>query len=452
MDIYEEYKDSGIDWVGKVPASWKRSRIKFLLSHSSAGVWGEDEKGNKDDIVCFRAADFDYSHGCLKLDNNTVRNIQPKQLEGRVLHKRDLLIEKSGGGDATPVGRIVRFNYDGIATCSNFMHFISVNKNNDDNYLFYYFYAMYANNVNVLYFNQTTGIQNLKVSEYLGQIIFIPSLKEQSSISSYLDKKCSEIDNVISAQQKRIALLQELKQSVITHAVTKGLDPNVEMKDSGVEWIGTVPSHWQLIKIKNLKSKEPNAFVDGPFGSNLKSQHFIDNGDVYVIESGMITTGTFVYRDFKTISKEHFKTIQRSECREGDIIIAKIGMNFGMAGELPKLDKHSVVSGNSLKLTLDRNKMRNLLFVYLLSVAKKNGGYVGLVQETAQPALSLGGLNGFALPVAPMAEQLDIEKYLIKRCTTIDSSISKAQHQVELLQEYKQSLITEVVTGKRKVS
>ena len=87
MDIYEKYKDSGIDWVGTVPASWKRSRIKFLLSHSSAAVWGEDEKGNKDDIVCFRAADFDYSHGCLKLDNNTVRNIQPKQLEGRVLHK-----------------------------------------------------------------------------------------------------------------------------------------------------------------------------------------------------------------------------------------------------------------------------------------------------------------------------------------------------------------------------
>ncbi|WP_443964122.1 restriction endonuclease subunit S [Prevotellamassilia timonensis] len=331
MVKYEQYKDSDIDWVGKVPTSWNRSRIKFLLSHSSAGVWGEDEKGNKNDIVCFRAADFDYSHGCLKLDNNTVRNIQQKQLEGRVLHKRDLLIEKSGGGDATPVGRIVRFNYDGIATCSNFMHFISVDKYNDDNYLFYYFYAMYANNVNVLYFNQTTGIQNLKVSEYLGQTIFLPSLKEQMTIANYLDKKCSEIDKVISAQQKRIALLQELKQSVITHAVTKGLNPNVEMDAAEEDWINRLPASWGKAKLKyyihlvnGRAYSQPELLSEGKYkvlrvgnfftndtwyysNMELEEDKYCNNGDLLYAWSASF--GPYIWNQDKTIYHYHISIL-----------------------------------------------------------------------------------------------------------------------------------------------
>lgn len=254
MKKYDEYKDSGVAWIGDVPKHWKVSRIKFLISHSSAGVWGEDEKNDENDIVCFRAADFDYIHGCLRLDKMIIRNIQPEQLRGRRLHHGDLLIEKSGGGDSAPVGRIVRYNYNDKATCSNFVHFIRVNKFNDGNYLFYYFYAMYANNVNILFFNQTTGIQNLKIGEYIGQMIYTPILNEQTAIATYLDTHCAKIDNLISIQQKRIALLQELKQSVITHTVTKGLNPNVEMKPSGVEWIGDVPKHWEVRRLKYITS------------------------------------------------------------------------------------------------------------------------------------------------------------------------------------------------------
>lgn len=437
----EQYKNSGIDWVGIVPASWNRSRIKFLLSHSSAGVWGEDEKGNKDDIVCFRAADFDYSHGCLKLDNNTVRNIQQKQLEGRVLHKRDLLIEKSGGGDAMPVGRIVRFNYDGIATCSNFMHFITVNKCNDDNYLFYYFYAMYANNVNVLYFNQTTGIQNLKVSEYLGQTIFLPSLKEQTTIANYLDKKCSEIDNVISAQQKRIALLQELKQSVITHAVTKGLNPNVEMKDSGMEWIGDIPSNWNNLRLRFVcelrngytpSKANPEFWEDGTIpwyrmedirecGRKLKeAKQYITEGAVK--GGGLFEAGSFILATTATIG-EHAVLIVDSLANQQ-------------------------FTNLKIRKSLSQKLLGDYFFYYLYMV----DNYCKATTKTSTfPAVSMELLKNCHIVFPSVKEQYKIIDYLDKRCASIDSSISKAQHQVELLQEYKQSLITEVVTGKRKV-
>lgn len=126
-------------------------------------------------------------------------------------------------------------------------------------------------------------------------------------------------------------------------------------------------------------------------------------------------------------------------------------MNYGMAGELPNLDKPSVVSGNSLKITLDNTKILNPIFVYLMEVVKKNGGYIGLVQETAQPALSLSGLNNFGLPVAPIEEQEAMITYVEQQVNKLESSITKTLRQIELLKEYKQSLITEVVTGKRKV-
>ena len=219
-----------------------------------------------------------------------------------------------------------------------------------------------------------------------------------------------------------------------------------EMKDSGIEWIGKIPNHWKLMPTKYFKSNSKNAFVDGPFGSNLKSDHYIDDGDIYVIESGFISTGKFVFKDFKTISNEHFETIKRSECVEGDIIIAKIGANYGMAGELPKLDKKSVVSGNSLKLTLNPNIMLNFILIRQLEIAKKNDGFINIVNETAQPALSLYSLNNFRFVVPPIDEQKRIASYLDEKCSEIDALTADIQKQIETLEEYKRSVITEAVT------
>lgn len=219
-----------------------------------------------------------------------------------------------------------------------------------------------------------------------------------------------------------------------------------EMQESGIEWIGEIPKNWSVMPIKYLKANEDRAFVDGPFGSNLKSEHFVDDGDVYVIESGCISTGKFVFKDFKTITNEHFLTINRSECKEHDIIIAKIGANYGMAAELPLLDKKSVVSGNSLKLTLNSEKMDNYLFVREMELAKKNGGFISIVNETAQPALSLSILNNYRLVVPPVKEQKAISNYLKLKCDEIDELLAEIQEEIDTLEEYKRSVITEKVT------
>lgn len=214
-------KDSGVPWVGQVPSSWERHRIKYDLIRSAAGVWGDEEKGNNDDIVCYRIADYDYSRGVLDNDNPTIRNIPVKDRQGRLLKNGDLLIEKSGGGDIWPVGRVIRYNYDNEAVCSNFIHSVTVDERKiDKDFLYYYFRFLYANKVNLLFFNQTTGIQNLKVSAYLSQSLYAPELNEQKEIVEYLNKECDSYDTAIDKANHQIDLLKEYKQSLITEVVT----------------------------------------------------------------------------------------------------------------------------------------------------------------------------------------------------------------------------------------
>lgn len=213
-------RPSGIDWIGDIPEHWSKSRIKNHISRSAAGVWGDDEKGNKNDIFCFRIADFNYGERCLSFDKITIRNIDPKQLEGRYLSKGDLLIEKSGGGETTPVGRVVYCNFDGKATYTNFIHSITLSDNVDSRFFLYYFNMLYSNKINLLYFNQTTGLQNLQIGEYLGQPIYLPTLPEQQTIANFLDKKCAEIDELKAKLTKKRETLTELRQSIISEVVT----------------------------------------------------------------------------------------------------------------------------------------------------------------------------------------------------------------------------------------
>lgn len=438
MEKYDSYKDSGIRWVGNVPSFWERFRIKYAFSNSNAGVWGDDEKGDSNDIVCFRVADFDYSHGCLRFDNLTFRNIEKKQLQNRELHKGDLLIEKSGGGDATPVGRVVRFNYDERATCSNFVYFVSMREEFDNNFFYYYFNAMYANKENMLYFNQTTGIQNLKVGEYIGQSIFLPSLSEQQSIATYLDKKCAEIDKVVATQQRRIELLQELKKSTITTAVTSGLNPNVKMKDSGVEWIGKVPEHWDVSPLKRYSRIKTGTTP------STKNASYYDSEDI-----NWFTPSDFSDYELKTSHKK-LSNIAKKEgaCKmfpQKTVYMIGIGATIG---KISTCDIEATANQQINAIIVNGNTYYKFLAYCLISQKEE---IILSANTVTLPIINQEITGSLLITVPPISEQQEIAKFLDKKCCEFDYGISKVQQQIDLLQEYKQSLISEVVTGKIKV-
>ena len=275
----------------------------------------------------------------------------------------------------------------------------------------------------------------------------LPPKEEQIIIAKFLDGETKKIDALIAKQKRLKDLLLEKRQAIISSAVTKGINPNAPMKHSGIEWLQEVPRHWEITRLKYIKSKAKNAFVDGPFGSNLKSEHFVDDGNIFVIESGFATTGKLVESDLKRISEQHFATISRSEARQGDIIIAKIGARYGMSSILPAVNSKAVVSGNSLKLTVDQEVVTIKYAHYLLQVLKTCGAMDEDVNATAQPALSLSGLNNILFLRPPLEEQDLITKEIDDRSRQLSSLIAKANEMSQLLSERRTSLISAAVTG-----
>lgn len=220
LDAKAKMKDSGIEWVGDVPDSWGKRRIYYAIDRRFDGAWGDDEKGNSDDVICYRIADFDYQKGYLDDKKFTLRNVDPETRKKKQVQKGDLLVEKSGGGDLYPVGRVVSVNYEQDAICSNFIQALKIKDDFDSRFIFYVFKAMYSKKVNIPFFNQTTGIQNLQVKEYLKNEMFYPSYEEQCKISGFLDSISNSIQDGIEDCNRMITLLQERKQIIINDVVT----------------------------------------------------------------------------------------------------------------------------------------------------------------------------------------------------------------------------------------
>lgn len=432
-----EMKNSGIPWIGEIPKVWTIE----LIGNQVKEVNNPNTDGLEDNALQFKM-------GTIISKSRGDSKYNPETLEGyNIVDKGVIMLNGLNLSFDLISQRVGLVRERGVITSTYLA--IKPTKNIDSEYLTYLFKAY--DNCKAFHSMGRGLRQTLSYGELRKYLLLYPSLEEQQRIAEFLDRKCAEVDEMIALQEQIIEELKAYKQSVITEAVTKGLNPAAPMRDSGIEWIGQIPEHWEVKPIKYIKSKEKKSFADGPFGSNLKSEHFVENGDVLVIESGFITTGKFIYKDFKTITKEHFETIKRSECKAKDIIIAKIGANYGMSGELPVLYKPSVVSGNSLKITLDNKKYLNPIFVYAMMTAKSNKGFLDLVQENAQPALSLSGLNNFRLPSAPIEEQQAIADYLDDKCADIDSLIQTKQSKIDSLKEYKKSIIYEYVTGKKEV-
>ena len=249
LQPYPAYKDSGVPWLGDVPEHWNIRRLRESVVDCVNGVWGEDPNGI-DDIYCVRVADFDRHNWQVQLKRPTMRAISLSQRSRRMLMRGDLLLEKSGGGDQQPVGAVVLYNHDIPAISSNFVARMRVAEGFNPEFLKRLHATLYAFRLNTRSIKQTTGIQNLDSTAYLNEVVGFPPLPEQHAIARYLDHIDRRINRYIRARRKLIALLNEQKQAIIHRAVTRGLDPDVEMRPSGVEWLGDVPEHWEVKRLK----------------------------------------------------------------------------------------------------------------------------------------------------------------------------------------------------------
>ena len=383
MERYESYKDSGVAWIGKVPSHWEIIPLKRIMQIRN----GQDYKLYTDNdrypVIgsggCFAyCSKYLYDGEALLLGRKGTID-KPLYIKGRfwVVDTMFYAVPK--------ILLSVRYCYYQALT-------IPFDK-----------------------YSTSTALPSMTQTDLGYHIFCLPPFVEQQAIVAYLDKRCSEIDKAIATQQKRIALLQELKQSIITRAVTRGIHPDVPLKNSGVEWIGKIPSHWDIIPLKRIMQIR-----------NGQDYKLYTDVDLYpVIGSG----GCFTY-----CSKYLY---------DGKALL------LGRKGTIDKplyiKDRFWVVD------TMFYAVPKILLSVKYCYYQALTIPFDKYSTSTALPSMTQTDLGYHIFCLPPFVEQQAIATYLDRRCSEIDKAIATQQKRIALLQELKQSIITEVITGKIKV-
>ena len=441
-------KDSGVEWIGDIPEDWKVKTLKRAFSDRAGGAWGEEAKGDENDRICIRIADFDYSKLKIKTEIEfTKRNYNTDVIRRLELKQGDILVEKSGGGETTPVGRTILYDLPMNALYANFMDRLRVHKNNFPKFIEYVLVAFYQQGITKQYIKQTTGIQNLDLTSVLAdEQIVLPQQQKQKAIADYLDNKCNKIDQTIEKEKQVIEKLKEYKQSVITEAVTKGLNPDVKMKDSGVEWIGEIPEHWKVMKVKHLCN------LNGRIGwQGLTSAEYKEEGPYLItgtdFKNGLIDWNTCVH-----ITEERYDEAKQIQIKNGDLLITKDG-TIGKVAIVSTLDGKASLNGGILLIRPIKTNTYITRFMYYILLSRAfwmwfestktgNSTIIHLYQEK---------FKEFSYTLPLIEEQQEIADYLDKKCSAIDKLISNKEKVIDKLTEYKKSLIYECVTGKREV-
>ena len=439
---YAEYKESGLPWLGQVPGHWDVRRLRASITDCVNGVWGAEPNG-EDDLVCVRVADFDRVRLRVSLRKKTVRAIPMSARSRRALQRGDLLLEKSGGGDLQPVGAVVAYDHDEPAVCSNFVARMPMAAGYDPFFVNYLHFTLYANRVNIRSIKQTTGIQNLDGKAYLSELVAFSPPDEQAAIVRFLDWANGRLERAIRAKRKVIALLNEQKQAIIHRAVTRGLDPSVPLKPSGIPWLGDIPQHWEVRKVRTVADLIVSN-VDKHSKANETDVRLCNYVDVY--KNDTINERLAFMHATATIDE-----IERFRIREGDVIITKDSEEWNDIGvpSLVTYEADDLVCGYHLAVLRPRPELSTGAFLHRVLEDR----FVATQMHVRAKGVTRYGLGHSAikdvlLPLPPILEQGPICSQLKADLEAFVVATTRLEREIELLREYRTRLVADVVTGK----
>lgn len=437
---YPAYKDSGVKWLGRVPEHWDTQRIRSLIDSAQNGIWGDDPDGGVDDIPCARVADFDRNSFTVKGELPTLRKVPEAQRLSRQVNPGDLLIEKSGGGEQTTVGVVVQYQGVVPVICSNFVAVVKPKKGVFPRWLCYINAHLYSVGVNVRSIKQTTGIQNIDSDQYFSERVAVPPESERQAISAHLDRETARIDSLIEKKTRFIELLREKRQALITHAVTKGLDSNVKMKNSGVEWLGEVPEHWAVKRLKFIAAVQTGI-------AKGKDNAEKDTVEVPYLRVANVQDG---YLDLDEVATIEVSTadLPRYLLQPGDVL-----MNEG--GDFDKLGRGHVWHGeiepcihqNHVFAVRPHGVSSEWLNTFTSSAAAQFYFMGRSKQSTNLASISSSNLMELAVPLPSEEEQRLILDGLHRQAAQVNALLARTERSIELLKERRSALITAAVTG-----
>lgn len=420
-----EMKDSGIEWIGYIPKDWSLKKARYMFLQ-------RNEKGNN---LCLQLLSPSQKYGvipqCLLEELTTQTAVKLKENTDlnslKTVHKGDFCISLrsfQGGFEFS--------EYEGVVSPAYQIFYKSSDIANK-----YYKYmfkdSSFISKMNSYTMSMRDG-KNISYFDFGNSYLPFPSFDEQKKISDYLDQKCSEIDTISEDIQKQISVLEDYKKSVITEAVTKGLNPDVEMKDSGIEWVGKIPKHWHIHPVYTY-------FFEGNTSNyRLQEQNLLSLSYGKIIRKDINTNGGLLPASFNT-----YNIVD-----SGDIIIRPTDLqNDKRSLRTGLVNEKGIITSAYLNLK-PRKHTSSKYYHYLLHSYDTIKVFYNMGNGVRQ-GLNYSEFSKLLLLEPPMVEQEKIVKYLDQKCSELDTIISDKKNQLEILIEYKKSLIYEYVTGKKEV-
>ena len=436
-------KNSGIEWIGEIPDSWTCGKLKYVLQSNDGGVWGSDPLENENDKTVLRSTEQTVD-GKWTITNPAKRCFSTDICYYRII-PGDLLITKSSGS-ALHIGKTTiagEFFEQKECYYSNFLQRIRLKKNFLPQYAWYILNSIFVREQFAYMQNSTSGLGNITSSNIDNVFIPMPSMNIQQQIVNILDCKTAYIDKLIEVQQAQIEKLKEYKQSVITEAVTKGLDPTAPMKDSGVEWIGKISVESRIEKLKFLLS------CPMQYGANESGSKEVGDGIRYIRITDITEENSLKNSEDNMYLPQSLA--ENYILRDQDVLFARSGGTVGKTFIYEEKYGKCAFAGYLIKAECDKKKLLALFLSYYTQSSIyelwKNSIFI---QATIQN-IGATKYSNMEMVVHSIEEQKNIVSYLDNKCAKIDKLIALKQSKIEKLQEYKKSLIYEYVTGKKEV-
>ena len=420
-------KDSGIEWIGQIPDDWNILPTKRFFRHTKT-LAGEQVDSYERLALTM--------NGVIKRSKDDSEGLQPEKFDTyQVLHENELVFKLIDLANVK-TSRVGLSLYNGIVSPA---YIVLTNDSKDNRFFYYYFISMYYNEI----FNNL-GDNGVRSSLNAQDLLNVPMVNIpndlQIRIADFLDDKCGKIDRYIEKQQQIIDKLKEYKQAVITEAVTKGLNPDVPMKDSGIEWIGMIPEHWDIPEIKYLVR-----IASGGTPDRNHPEYW--NGNIPWIKTGELQNDIITNAE-EYITEEGLNNSSAQVFNINTILVAMYGQ--GKTRGMTALLKTPASTNQACAGLTVTNSNVQIEYLWQCLI----GAYDAIRSEAAgsgQPNLSATLIGSFHIALPPIEEQGLIVEYIKDRTVEIKSTIHKAEKLLEKLTEYKKSLIYEAVTGKMEV-
>lgn len=431
---YAEYKDSGVEWLGEIPREWIPIRLKHLLLESL--VYGANEAAEDDNPKNPRYIRITDMNSDGSLDSDTFRSLPMHVAENYLLKDGDILLARSGA----TVGKSFYYKSDfGICCFAGYLIRARPNKTKLSGKFAYWFFQSDS------YWKYVAGsqikatIQNVSAEKYGDLYLSLPKkIEEQTQISNFLDHETAKIDSLIEKQKQLIQLLKEKRQAVISHAVTKGLNPNVPIKDSNVEWLGQVPEHWivsgfkkYLESIVDYRGKTPEKVDEGVF---LVTARNIKNGQIdYALSQEFVA------------KKDYEQIMSRGKPILKDVLFT----TEAPLGEVAQIDNVDIaLAQRIIKFRGKENFLDNTYLKYFIISQQFQDSLMTFATGSTALGIKAERLGYLKIAIPPLIEQYKIVEYLEIYLLKNKSLIQKARSAIQLMQERRTALISAAVTGK----